>query len=592
MDLIQRLRDFKNKELGMIGGGVRVNYLNTERGNINSDIDYRWNIKIDINPEWRINPAVKEYLLTQGLDPGDIFFIVSRDLLIHESFHWKYNLEYNGRKLNGCPTDIIYHSDILGSVTKALKLRGMEGAQGYIASAFEDLVANTLAKLLYPPYAGQVIFYYDRALINKGFDPFSEALVKLNIRSWGVERDRLLLKEFFSNDKIIDDVIDKITRELGITESIEDNARALSYKKDWPYKSYTFAYHMATLIDEKFEQITMGPESSFEKMMDIPRVKKDLVLKVYMRSKKPSDDVREIPEHMDKFEFLDLLYDALSSRIFIKAEGTGEGFGYPVMKYCFKKFEKDKDDPERIVFRRLVPDPDSPFRQMIKRPINFQVPRFDYSLTIPAKSGFGRMPDFCFIIDTSGSMQEDVEGVSIVQVGDESKYQELILKRESIVEWGDDSKYHHALLGLYGIIKYIQSYGIAPYVRYNLINFSDKTLKTGWKTYSRISEIKKLALTPQFGNTIIDIDIVKTELGGGGNIIIMLSDGQIHNWQKIKSEFIDVAKKNYLSFIEVETESKTGYDLKEAGFDVNHVRNRKDLLKLMIDLTKQGIRKF
>ncbi len=410
---------------------------------------------------------------------------------------------------------------------------------------------------------------------------------------WGGEWDYLLLKEFFSDDKRVDDVINKITKELGLTDNIEENAYVLSYKKDWPYKSYTFAFHMASLIEERFTHLSLGPESSFEKMMDVPRIKKELVLKIYKKSKKPSDDIeRQIPDYMDKFEFLDLLYDALSSRIFIKAEGAGEGFGLPVMKYCFKKFEKERDDPERIVFRKLIPDPDSPFKHRINRPINFQVPRFDYSLSVPAKSGFGRMPDFCFIIDTSGSMEEDIEDASIVQIGDESKYLDILQKRESIVEWGDDSRYHHALLGLYGIIKYIQSYGIAPYVRYNLINFSDKTLKTGWKTYSRISEIKKLALNPQFGNTILDIDTIKSELEGEGNIIIMLSDGQIHNWHKIKNEFIDLAKKHLLSFIEVETESQTGYDLKEADFDVNQVKNRKDLLKLMIDLTRQGIRKF
>lgn len=271
----------------------------------------------------------------------------------------------------------------------------------------------------------------------------------------------------------------------------------------------------------------------------------------------------------ESFDDLDSVYGNLASEIPIKTERK-KGLSLPVVGYGYENFDPAEHDASKINFKRIVADSASPFKEKLGN-INFQVPMHYYRVPIPCSNAKSSFPDICLIIDTSGSMRGGGDC--------------------SLIPWGDKSGYHHALLGLYGIIKYLESEGIAPSLLWNVINFSNSTNASGWKTYSEMRELKKHALTPQFGGTEIDVNVLNRELGKEPSLVTILSDGRIYNWDRIKNDVRDIVEKNYTSFIQIGEKTQVGKDMQEYGAAVHMVKNKEDLSELLIDLTKE-IRKY
>jgi len=267
------------------------------------------------------------------------------------------------------------------------------------------------------------------------------------------------------------------------------------------------------------------------------------------------------------YENLDSFYENLAPRIHIRTRLNRKALSFSVVDYGYENYDPDSHEISRVNFKRMMIDPDSPFREKLKKSINFQVAEHHYYINIPCGMGRRSFPDICLLIDTSGSMRDGGYHVGI--------------------PWGENSGYHYALLGLYGIIKYLDNEGIASSILWNVINFSDTTRASGWKTYQEISQLKKYALTPQFGGTEIDIEVLRKELSREPCLVIILSDGEIYNWEKIKVEMEEIIRPHYVSFIQIGKETRVGKDMREFGAVVLTVRRKEDISQLMVDLTKQ-----
>jgi len=273
------------------------------------------------------------------------------------------------------------------------------------------------------------------------------------------------------------------------------------------------------------------------------------------------------PRYETTYEKLDSLYDELAPEVHIRTNLTRKGLSLPVAEYSYENYDPEKHTISRVNFRRIRVDPDTPFKNKLGKMVNFQVPQHYHYVEIPCGVGKRSFPDICLLLDTSGSMRNG--------------------GYHSSIPWGEKSGYHYALLGLYGIVKYLRVEGIASSIMWNVINFSDVTRASGWRTYQEISQLKRHALTPQFGGTEIDIEVLREELTHEPCLVIILSDGEIYNWEKIKTEMGEIIQPHYTCFIQIRKETRVGEDMRSFGALVLTVKRKEDIAELMVDLTKQ-----
>ncbi|MEM2974627.1 MAG: hypothetical protein QW112_03335 [Candidatus Micrarchaeia archaeon] len=84
------------------------------------------------------------------------------------------------------------------------------------------------------------------------------------------------------------------------------------------------------------------------------------------------------------------------------------------------------------------------------------------------------------------------------------------------------------------------------------MNFSNKTISSGESSFGDLRAFKNVLLSPQSGGTEIDIKVVEQELiGKDKTIVIMLSDGEIYNWGRIRKRFLTVVSKHQPVFMQI-----------------------------------------
>lgn len=323
----------------------------------------------------------------------------------------------------------------------------------------------------------------------------------------------------------------------------------------------------------------------------------------------------EKPAYIDSLEVTKTIYEMLAPEISIKVEEKRKGRGMPVVPFNYDPFDPQLHSKQDIDLGQVIVDAESPFFKMV----NFRVPRYHYDIFIPYRAERERsFPDICFLLDTSASMADDVESkINIQSIG---MAQKLIKSRfyfgEGKICWSEKSKYHHVLLGFNGAIKWLNSQGIAPYIRYNVITFSRQTLSSGWRDWFEIEECKKIAYLPQFDTTLIDYKVIERELKRREPfVLIILSDGEIFNWdtstkvyapshlrnfirgmKEVKPLFKEIAEKNMVSHIQIsEGDFKprisllTCRDLARWGAKIYRVSDINTLESLIIRITKKAM---
>lgn len=322
---------------------------------------------------------------------------------------------------------------------------------------------------------------------------------------------------------------------------------------------------------------------------------------------------REKPQYIGNIETTRLLYEMLAPEIPIQVDTEKKGRAMPVVPFNYEPFDPSVHSKDDIDLGGVIVDPESPFFKMV----NFRVPKYHYDLFVPYRTQRkGAFPDICFLLDTSASMADDVESkISLQTIGMAKR---LIKSRFYFGEgrhcWSDKSKYHHVLLGFNGAIKWLQSQGIAPYIRYNVITFSRDTLTSGWREYSELNECKRIAYLPQFDTTLIQYKIIERELlRREPFVLIILSDGEIFNWNEntkaysphrlrdlirgirpVRSLFKQIVEANMVSHIQIsEGDFKprisklTCQDLANWGAEIYRINDINSLESLMIKITRK-----
>ncbi len=560
MQLEQKLNQLKNK-VGLVSGSLRIN----EYDDVEEDISAHINPKgwyIEINLKKGFNPVEdeeqKRYAKNKNIRDGKEALL--HDLLIHELAHWE--LPFNSGL--GCPFDTYNHDLILESVKKALP-ENKKSLADYVANAFEDVMINPRCKEFEGGFEGQMLFWDNQGLKakkhgQKSYTPFYEAFVKLNWHLFGDKQDFALLKRHFSKNKDINKVVKKTIRELSL-ERNHDSSKLFN-KAEWPEMAAIFTNNLAELLDvSPTEKLSAGGGNGLEEKAKTREGKEEVAYGRYSNGKRLSPNIQS-------YEQLDLLYRKLARSIPVRVEAMTKEHSMEISPLNYRPFDEEKDDVRKAKPSKLY------FREN-----GFTIGYQKQPITITERSKVQRrsFPDFKMVVlDNSGSMKEGIDGNA---------------GNKTYIPWGDNSKYHYALLGFYGIENFLQSQGIAQYIGHGLSLFSSTT-RYKESGFVDVYELRKLALSPEFGSTQLDAKTLLDALKGRKSFVLSISDGEIANWDSAKSEFENLARENYFAHIQIGRNNQFTKDLESEGFPVFYVSSGNELSKLMVNIASDTYRRF
>ena len=569
MNLEQRLNQVKNR-IGLVGGPLILTRTTNTKHNISASIDPRdWhielNISVDYNPD---DKKTKNYLKQKNI--SDPLWAVARDLLHHECGHWALP---RGSKY-GCPRSSELHDIILDAVVQAREGKQRnEQLEHYVANSFEDLLSNTFCKQQ-TTHSGQVLFYNDQGLASKNYGDFYEAFVKLNLFLWGDQHDNQLLKRFYKNDSKVTQAVQQVIEQLGLKQKSpfydrELVAQSLIDETSWFDLAFKYTKIMDELHKEQLPQEQLfGTQTTFDKKLEGDKEK--VIVKRFKAGKGKSS-------YLESFEYLDSLYRSLGREIPIKVELFSQAYSFPVAHYGNQEFDPEIHLMERISTSRIGVNEQGD--------ISFQTHRGDISIPAEYVKNLRGFPNLRIVnLDTSGSMKEPIFG------HDKGKIVNPFADKGQ--QWGENSKYHHALIGKYGIDTYFEMQGIAGDVDSILINVSSMSISSEKQPIERRQEENKLALSPQFGGTEMDCDVLQQSLGSEQGFLLSLSDGGFFNWDSQKERFFEIISSQAYAHIQMGSPNIFTQDLEKQGIPVYFVNQENPLEKLMVDLTQKHYQKF
>ncbi|MDO8556036.1 MAG: hypothetical protein Q7R96_02575 [Nanoarchaeota archaeon] len=571
--------------LGLVGGSLKLVEYDDAKNNVSAHINPQgWNIEITVKSGF--NPITdkrqKAYARKKKIEDG--LETLLTDILHHECGHWQ--LPYGSEK--GCPFNSYHHDKVLEAIEQNLPA-DKKGMASYVANAFEDCMVNSRAREFKgdngSDFSGQVLFWDNEGLATrkegeKGFTPFYDAFVRINMHLWGDKVDEALVSRHYGKDKKVEKAVNRVINKMELQPITQVGTAPLFQKERWPEMAGIFAKELAELLEtpptERLSaygdegegqgsdgQERQSPGNGIEKKAGTKEGKEEIAYGRYAGNDKQSP-------HMTDFEQLDSLYQRLARDIPLKVESMTREHSIPIAPVSFRPFDEDKDDLAKIRGNRVYVDEDEGVRLGYAK----------HTINAPTKSKTQKksFPDFKMImLDNSSSMKEGVSGRSV--------------GNKSFIPWGDESKYHYALLGLYGIEGFLKSQGIAQYIGHGISLFSSNTRYTEG-SFSEVDRIRKQALHPDWGSTNLDATVLNKALTGRESVVLSISDGEIGNWDTEKENIRKALEGNQYAHIQIGGETTFTQDLKSWGFPVFHVTNGRDLTQLMVDVTRNGYKRY
>jgi hypothetical protein len=518
-------------------------------------------ITIKYDPGFKVAKNAKTFAFKKNVK--DPVAVCVRDIAGHEHRH------IHNRKFVGIPGDVEAHEEYFFTpIAEVLESKDKMGATSTVCNLVQDLMINTAAE---PGRHTGLALFYDEVARAKPWEKAYDAYMRMQVYCWWDEVDKQLLTPYFKKDKKVQDAVQQFTSALGKIAGKRSKGRLeradylkiFGDKKKWKSIAAEFASAIEPLIDNSFSAPSCGFGKQMEKEMEDPMKREKFARKHYEGGDK-------IPNWMEKEEALDAVYASLAREITIKVEAPRKATSLPLVPYMHQPFNPDDHRLSQINFQRpvIVPESNTPFGI---EALNFSVPERHIERNMMVKKGLTSFPEFkCAYIDCSSSMLEGIPRSDSHGSKD-------------FIPWGDKSKYHYVCKAWYGIIEYLARQQILPNVEISLGAFSDSSrVKRG------LEESKKLLFNPAFGGTEISASAVDKLLSGGKSVFFTVSDGEISNWNDVKSSFVKKAKNHYYFHIQIGPDSEMTSDLREEGLPVYNVRTGDELERMAITLARNA----
>lgn len=593
---------------------------------IKSRENQKYPLKAGINPDsWDVHYSIRKGLefrddqtLLKYLDRHNIVDPVKeliRDVSYHEMGHWEFP---RGTKF-GCPYDKpAYYVSFIEPIYEVVagsgkyKEKFSKQLSAKLANAVSDVIDNynvhESLKEFGERYNGQILFWHLQGQVGNGkYSREYTMFVDLNLLLFGAKEDRELLEKFMIEDGDIKKSVKRLAN-LFTPDAVYDRKKWEMLAREYAAEAIKFIdegeksdyqYSSGDTIpfpegggekdeeepgeegaggsgqergepgeeeegegsgglggDEKEEggeEEEEGAGASFEPGEDLSQEDKEAIMG-------GREGGKGIPFYLKTSEALDAYYRALAKKIPIKMRGALPTADFPVIPLTRERFDPDVHSIEDAVTSKIYLDP-------VTRTLTPSVVKTKLSVDVPLIKEKKDLPDYIFtLIDSSGSMMCG---------GD-----------RTIVPWGNESFYHYSLITFYGILRFFELERILHKIDVSAAIFSDVTIGS-----KGLKETKELLFNPATGGTNIDVSKVLELLKDRrGAFFSMITDGFISNWDSVRDEFIEVARRNQFFMIQIGPKSPTCTDLEKAGLPVYYVSRHEDIVRLAIDLTVKRYR--
>lgn len=259
-----------------------------------------------------------------------------------------------------------------------------------------------------------------------------------------------------------------------------------------------------------------------------------------------------------KYPHLDDLYKRRAGKLMLSAE-VGKGLN-PQYDYHYGKTEMSLNEFEfkNVDWSSTVVTDDN--IMLHKRDIPFTLP-----FEVDVKEG--SLPDLAFIFDSSISMTFD----PLAGVGE----------------------YHYAVLAFYSIIAGLEAKSLAYYLKYYAMNFSSRSISSGWQSHNRLDVVKKAIFDYQGTGTVLDPAALRDlrENRSDNVIAFMLSDTDFNYSENIDAllheidMMIDCGGIGLYLF-QLGAPTRFSSEVEKRGIPVQRILSAQDFMNKSIQFTK------
>ena len=536
-----------------------------------------------------------DYAKSYSTEHHDRVHAFVNDAAAHEINHHRYNGIHRGQEFRGCPrnTDLATRL-IFEPILEVFKRKKFSEADAlYAENALEDLV---LQSDLSPVFSLNGISYFFEEVGQSSpkhkFTPFYDANVRLNLMLWGNKQQKRRLKPYFTEDseevKKIKSTLETFLQESGLKTidasfSVDKNPKIMEERQmireyiineeNWPRIARAYANAFSQLITKSYALPLLNHKGAGTKGREKEdssnegnEFQKERMQRPFKMGRIQEAHAKQqgAPIWIDSFEAMDLLYEGFAKELAFEARTFTESERMPILYYGQRRFNTSSDSMKNITFGF---DANGQL-ELRKRP-------YAIDMQFPVKESTYGFPDSKFVLlDTSESMSEDFYGKK--DIGS-----------TAIVPWGDRSKYHAAMVEWYGFVEWLKSNHLLERLGIDMVNFSNET-----NIGRGLEQAKKIALRPQFGETMLDISKVQYIFSGKDHFIMTISDGQIQNWDSIRSAFLQGVKDNYYVHLQLGSETKATLDINAAGGHVENISSPEELMGRTVVLADKFYRDY
>lgn len=169
------------------------------------------------------------------------------------------------------------------------------------------------------------------------------------------------------------------------------------------------------------------------------------------------------------------------------------------------------------------------------------------------------LPDLAFLLDSSGSMgYEPYEGRGLY---------DLLLRT------------------VFGVFHWLRTKGLASYLRYAVLNFSETTRYSGWCDWAQRDRLYDVLFDYQGGKTVLGADVLRRAAAESQRpfAAIMVTDGELEQHEKSLECIAGCFRPpDGLVLVQLNTDSRFARRLREMGFRVHLLKSRQGLEKLVL----------
>jgi len=515
-----------------------------------------------------------------------------------------------------CPIDTNHFSIIMQSVSTLLEQKSSFNKKllYYIVNLFTDTIVNTLYGLNDDNVFfrnSMFTFYFSELMQFNSTDISFYYFILLNLKLFQFQkliRDAL---ETILLPKMPQDHKDKLKKllnvfcpfkslinnlMLGIAPTENERWKIINYiseRENWGAMAYDFAeiiYEDASKnIIEEHQPV---PNSTFTKLFEdndlFRKLVYDLILKRKLGKEAQKRSHKKIPDAVKNRKKQDPNKKPLENYPGEFDINQGLQFFNPIEKYDgiyryrSKKMDifipKSNQDSKQIISwlnREILTEkdniayfdplnvyflPKSEELMLFKKSVPLTI---DFEGTFSEK-GFPNLAIFC---DDSGSMTWTPETC-------EGKYDTLIITIYSLLNW-------------------LKNKSFAPVIKYNFVFFSNTTRSTGWMDYFNLEKLKPFLFYHEGGTTKLEPSVFKKILiDPKEKAVILITDGEIFNSQKILKILNDNRNSINFIFIQIGKISKFARTLKNKGYNITQIKNINKLTEIVLNFIKETYKKY